>query len=63
MSFLAHTDKGVYLFFRRHYSEWFTTLRKVHRTTFTRQAANLWKVKEHLWQRLMILLPHDPSAG
>jgi len=56
------TDKGIYLFFRRHYDEWFPTLlRKVHRTTFSRQAANLWKVKEHLWQRLMILLPHDPS--
>jgi hypothetical protein len=29
-----------------HYREWFPTLCEVHRTTFARQAANLWKVKE-----------------
>lgn len=55
------TDKGIYLYFRRHYAEWFPALRKIHRTTFCRQAANLWKLKEYLWQRLMNLLPHDPS--
>ncbi len=56
------TDKGIYLFFRRHYSEWFPALRVVHRTTFARQAANLWKVKEHLWQELLSsLAPHDPT--
>ena len=31
----------------------------MHRTTFTRQAANLWKVKEHLWQELLAETPHD----
>ncbi len=55
------TDKAIYLFFRRHYSEWFPTLREIHRTTFARQAANLWKVKEHLWQELLSLAPHDPT--
>jgi hypothetical protein len=30
------TDKGIYLFFKRHYGEWFPTLREVHRTTFAR---------------------------
>jgi hypothetical protein len=55
------TDKGIYLFFRRHYAEWFPALCKVHRTTFARQAANLWKVKELLWQDLVALVPHDPS--
>ena len=55
------TDKGIYLFFRRHYAEWFPALCEVHRTTFARQAANLWKVKEHLWQDLVALVPHDPS--
>jgi hypothetical protein len=44
------TDKASHLFFRRHYAEWFPALGEVHRTTFARQAANLWKVKEHLWQ-------------
>ena len=55
------TDKGIYLYFRRHYAEWFPALCEVHRTTFARQAANLWKVKEHLWQDLVALVPHDPS--
>ena len=55
------TDKGIYLFFRRHYGEWFPALSEVHRTTFARQATNLWKVKEGLWQHLLALVPHDPT--
>ena len=55
------TDKAIYLFFRRHYAEWFPALRVVHRTTFARQAVNLFKVKEHLWQELLALAPHDPA--
>ena len=47
------TDKGIYEFFSRHYPEWFPKLPKVHRTTFARQAANLWKVKEWIWQRVV----------
>jgi hypothetical protein len=34
---------------------------EVHRTTFARQAANLWKVKERLWQELLAYTPHDPT--
>jgi hypothetical protein len=55
------TDKAIHLFFRRHYGEWFPTLSEVHRTTFARQAANLWKIKEELWQELLLLAPHDPT--
>ncbi len=55
------TDKAIHLFFRRHYGEWFPTLGEVHRTTFARQAANLWKIKEELWQELLLLAPHDPT--
>lgn len=55
------TDKAIYLFFRRHYGEWFPALGEVHRTTFARQAANLWKVKEYLWQEFLALAPHDPT--
>ncbi len=55
------TDKGIHLFFRRHYAEWFPALGEVHRTTFTRQAANLWKLKEDLWQEFLALAPHDPA--
>jgi hypothetical protein len=55
------TDKALYRFFRSHYGEWFPALSEVHRTTFARQAANLWKVKEHLWQEFVGLAPHDPT--
>jgi len=55
------TDKAIHLFFRSHYAEWFPALREVHRTTFARQAANLWKVKEHLWQDLLALAAYDPA--
>jgi Transposase DDE domain len=50
------TDKGIYLYFKRHYQEWFPALSGLHRTTFARQAANLWKVKEALW---LDLLEHE----
>jgi hypothetical protein len=55
------TDKDIYLFFRRHYDRWFPALGEVHRTTFARQAAKLWKVKECLWQEFLALAPHDPA--
>ncbi|MBV9452577.1 MAG: hypothetical protein JOZ19_00420 [Rubrobacter sp.] len=55
------TDKGIHCFFRHHYGEWFPALKEVHRTTFARQAANLWKVKERLWQEFLALAPHEPS--
>src|SRR5215212_3290237 len=55
------TDKAIHLFFRRHYREWFPALGEIHRTTFSRQAANLWKLKERLWQDLLLLAPHDPT--
>ena len=55
------TDKDLHRFFRRHYGEWFPAIKEVHRTTFARQAANLWKIKERLWQELLSSTPHDPS--
>ncbi len=55
------TDKAIHLFFSRHYGEWFPTLGEVHRTTFARQGANLWRVKERLWRELLLLAPHDPA--
>ena len=53
-------DTQLFAYFRRHYAHYFPNLMRVHRTTFTRQAANLWKVKEHLWQALLVDTPHDP---
>ena len=41
----------------------FPRLPQVHRTTFARQAANLWAVTERLWQQLLTRLPHDPTLS
>lgn len=32
---------------------------QLHRTTFVRQAANLWRVQERLWQDVLARVPHD----
>lgn len=53
-------DAELFAYFRRHYSHFFPALREVHRTTFVRQAANLWRVKEALWQRLLPQTGCDP---
>src|SRR5918995_1149583 len=54
-------DTELFAYFRRHYAHFFPNLLRVHRTTFTWQAANLWKVKECLWQELLADTPHDPA--
>jgi hypothetical protein len=54
-------DTEVFSYFRRHYPHFFPALRTVHRTTFARQAANLWRVKEALWQRLLPRTGCDPA--
>ena len=55
------TEKGIFLFFVRNYGEWFPKLAHLHRTTFTRQAANLWKVKKLLWRALLGRVVLDPA--
>jgi hypothetical protein len=54
-------DTEVFAYFRRHYGHFFPALGRVHRTTFARQAANLWRVKELLWQRLLERTGGDPT--
>jgi hypothetical protein len=54
-------DTELFTYFRRHYPHFFPNLRRVHRTTFGRQATNPWKVNEHLWQELLTFVPHDPT--
>ncbi|HEX5847684.1 MAG TPA: IS982 family transposase [Rubrobacter sp.] len=56
------TDKAIFLFFRRHYPEWFPAVGRVHRTTFARQAANLWAVKELMWESLSARVAHDEAG-
>src|SRR4051794_15307095 len=57
------TDRGLYASFRRHYGHLVPRLREVHRTTFARQAANLWVVKHALWRRLPPMAGHHPPGA
>ncbi len=54
-------ERALFAYFRRHYAHFFPALRALHRTTFVRQAANLWRLKERLWQDLLDKVPHDPT--
>lgn len=56
-------DQALFAYFQRHWPHFFPALRHLHRTTFVRQAANLWGLKEQLWQQLLTLLPHDPQLA
>jgi hypothetical protein len=57
------TDRGIFRYFRRHYGDWFPVLKEIHRTTFVRQAANLWKVKQDLWSWLLSQIELDPQIA
>lgn len=57
------TDTGLYRHFRRHYAAWFPALMRIDRSTFARQAANLWAVKGRLWQHLSAQIAHDPALS
>src|SRR4051812_36425469 len=57
------TDRGLHAHFRRHFGHLFPRLREVHRTTFLRQAANLWAVKLALWRHLAAATRHDPALA
>jgi hypothetical protein len=57
------TDKGLYEHFRRSWGDWFPALGRVHRTTFTRQAAKLWAVTAQLRQQLLGQVSFDPAVS
>src|SRR3954451_24374434 len=56
-------DTALFASFRREHPDWFPALRRVHRTTVVRQAANLWSVKEQAWKRLLDQIRHDPALS
>ncbi len=56
-------DRAIFDYFRRHYSHFFPALRHLHRTTFGRHSANLWKVKERVWQHLVGGLERDERVS
>lgn len=54
-------EQALFAYVRCHYAHFVPAVRQIHRTTFTRQAANLWRLKERLWQRLLDAVPHDST--
>jgi hypothetical protein len=56
-------EKGLYDYFKRHYGGWFPALRRIHRTTLTRQMANLWAVKRELRCHLLERIDSDPGIS
>ena len=54
-------DSALFTYFRQHYAHFFPALHALHRTTFVRQAANLWRLKERVWQAVLERVPHDPT--
>jgi Transposase DDE domain len=58
------TDLKIYQHFRHYHRREFPALARVHRSTFVRQSANLWQIKQVLLSRLLRLLPlEDPVTG
>ena len=45
------TDKGIWSYFRNHWHEWFPDLGS--RANFSKQAANLWAIKQQIQERLV----------
>lgn len=57
-------DQEVFDYFHRHYTHFFPEMARVARTTWLRQAANLWAVKERLWCLIRdTLLLYDPTVA
>lgn len=56
-------DRAIVDYFRSHHAALFPNIVRVHRTTFARQAANLWVAKEAVWQRIVAAIPHDPALA
>jgi len=57
-------DQEMFDYFRRHYVHFFPLMAQVDRTTWLRQAANLWAVKERLWCLIRdSLLLYDPTVA
>lgn len=57
-------DKALFEYFQFHWHHFFPGLLEVDRSTFVRQAANLWAVKERIWCLICdTLLSYDPSTA
>jgi hypothetical protein len=57
--FKLDADRDLFRHFRRHFADEFPALLRIHRTTFVRQAANLWRVKQLIHAKLAERLVAD----
>jgi hypothetical protein len=53
-------DTAIYGYFRQHHADLFPGMAQIGRTTFARQAANLWVAKQALWEQVIASLAVDP---
>jgi hypothetical protein len=58
-----NTDTAIFDFFCHHYQPFFPKLAHLHRTTFLRQAVNLYQVKAQLWRRVREAILYTPQLG
>lgn len=56
-------DKQIFEYFARHYQNFFPALKTIHRTTFVRQSANLWQIKERIWQTTLGDIEFDAQVS
>lgn len=56
-------DKALFNHFRRFYAHFFPALKKINRTTFIRQMANLKCISEKLWQYVLKDIDYDPTLS
>jgi hypothetical protein len=56
------TDEGIFNFFRRYHLSEFPALALIDRSTFVRQAANLWHVKQLLHRRVFQAFTREVHA-
>ena len=57
------SDKAIYRYFRTQHPTLFPALLHLHRTTFVRQAANLWAVKARLWKHLLLQIQANSALS
>lgn len=57
------TDKRIHEYFARHWAHFFPVVATVRRTTFCRQAANLWAFKERLSAQMLEEVERDPRIS
>lgn len=55
-------DRAMFEHFRRYHSDLFPALRRITRTSFVRQSANLCGLKSLVWQRLLANIDCDSST-